>query len=86
MVDFDKLKKRNKVAISITVDFKNLEFLKEDMKLAGVSDMPLSTVFDGLLEDFVKFRKNLRENKEGEKIDENKPKEEEDGDKSKESE
>ncbi len=69
-MDLKKLKKKKKVAISITVDSENLSFLKEDMKNEGVDDMPLSLIFDNFLRDFVDFRKmKIKENKESKEAD-----------------
>ncbi len=69
-MDLKKLKKKKKVAISITVDSENLSFLKEDMKNEGVDDMPLSLIFDNFLRDFVDFRKmKIKENKESKEVD-----------------
>lgn len=78
-MDLKNLKKKNKTAISITINTENLEFLKEDMKKEGVEGMPLSLVFDNFLEDFVRFRKSMlekdaRKNKEEKKDDDTKEK------------
>lgn len=71
-MDLKKLKKKNKTAISITVNTENLEFLKEDMIREKVEDMPLSLVFDNFLEDFVNFRKSQLEKRGDKKENETK--------------
>lgn len=71
-MDYEKLKKKKKTALSITIDTDNLEFLKEDMKREGVKDMPISAVFDNLLGNFVEFKKQELNKKEKKKEDDTK--------------
>lgn len=53
-------KKRPKVAVSLSLDKENIEFLKEDMGKHGEA-ITLSGVFDFWLERFVKSLKEQRE-------------------------
>ncbi len=68
MVDSDlsKIKKkRPKIAISLSLDKKNMDILKEDMKKAeeeSGEEITLSSVFDYFLSQFVKSIKTREEN------------------------
>jgi len=62
-IDIEKLRKRSKkTAISITVDSENLDYLKKAMEKKGFKNVPVSSIFDALLKDFVTF---LKEKKKG---------------------
>lgn len=75
--DLSKLKKKKRVAVSLSLDEENLNWLKEDIEKYG-DGIPLSSVFDMLLRSFKKQRTEMMEDK----AKETKPMEEEDGDKS----
>ena len=63
-IDISKVPpKKPKIAVSLSLDKENIEFLKEDIKKSAKEGVTLSAVFDYWLEHFVSEIKKRKEDK-----------------------